>query len=171
MKRSRSRWKKVPGAGAGAGQKRTGSATLIQTYKLVNNIDTDNSELWFERADSSRVTRNNTVRRDLVPKRDRQDFRRNFLSSRVIVTWNSWPEAVRDVPTPVISFKRMYYTGATWEGTVAPAMHIAQHHRATTEQEVRNILIGVLCGSSHKLIPSKDPKEMNADPQLWVSLR
>ena len=123
MKRSRSRWKKVPGAGAGAGQKRTGSATLIQTYKLVNNIDTENSELWFERADSSRVTRNNTVRRDLVPKRDRQDFRRNFLSSRVIVTWNSWPEAVRDVPTPVISFKRMYYTGATWEGTVAPAMH------------------------------------------------
>ena len=28
---------------------------MVQTYKIVNNMDTDNSELWFERADSRRV--------------------------------------------------------------------------------------------------------------------
>ena len=93
---------------------------MVQTYKLVNNMDTDNSELWFERADSRRVTRNNAVRHNLVPKRDQHEFRRNFFSSRVVEHWNRLPEEVRDAPT-VSSFKRLYRRHA--EGTVAPAAH------------------------------------------------
>ena len=82
--------------------------------------ETDNSELWFERADSRRVTRNNAVRHNLVPKRDQHEFRRNFFSSRVVEHWNRLPEEVRDAPT-VSSFKRLYRRHA--EGTVAPAAH------------------------------------------------
>ena len=40
---------------------------MVQTYKLVNHMDTDNSELWFERADSRRVTRNSAVKHNLLP--------------------------------------------------------------------------------------------------------
>ena len=93
---------------------------MVQTYKLVNNMDTDNSELWFERADSRRVMRNNAVRHNLVPKRDQHEFRRNFFSSRVVEHWNRLPEEVRDAPT-VSSFKRLYRRHT--EGTVAPAAH------------------------------------------------
>ena len=84
-------------------------------------MDTDNSDQWFERANNRRATRNNTVRHNLVPKQGRHEFRRNFFSSRVIVTWNSLPEAVRDAPT-VSSFKRQYRRHL--EGTVAPATRI-----------------------------------------------
>ena len=58
-------------------------------------MDADNSDPWFERATSRRVTRNSAVRHNLAPKRGQREFRRNFFSSRVIVTWNSQPEAVR----------------------------------------------------------------------------
>ena len=80
-------------------QARRQEIDMVQTNKLVSNIDTDNSELWFERADSRRVTRNNAVRHNLVPKMDHHEFRRNFFSSRVIDQWNSLPEDVRDAPT------------------------------------------------------------------------
>ena len=91
---------------------------MVQTYKMVNNMDTENSDQWFERANSRRATRNSTVKHNLVPKRGQHEYRRNFFSSRVIVTWNSLPEAIRDAPT-VNSFKRQYRRHL--EGTVAPA--------------------------------------------------
>ena len=49
--------------------------------------------MWFERANSRRVTRNNTVRHNLLP--------------RVIESWNGLTVEVRDAPT-VSSFKRLY---------------------------------------------------------------
>ena len=101
-------------------QARRQEIDMVQTYKLVNKMDTDNSELWFERADSRRVTRNNAVRHNLVPKMYHHEFRRNFFSSRVIEQWNSLPVEVRDAPT-VSSFKRLYRRHV--EGTVAPATH------------------------------------------------
>ena len=64
-------------------------------------------EMWFERADIRRVTRNNAVRHNLVPKRGQHEYRRNFFSLRVIEEWNSLPVTVRDAPT-VSSFKRQY---------------------------------------------------------------
>ena len=102
-------------------QARRTEIDMVQTYKIVNNLDTGNSDQWFERANNRRATRNNTVRHNLVPKQGRHEFRRNFFSSRVIVTWNSLPEAVRDAPT-VSNFKRQYRRHL--EGTVAPAMRI-----------------------------------------------
>ena len=102
-------------------QARRTEIDMVQTYKIVNNLDTDNSDQWFERANNRRATRNNTVRHNLVPKQGRHEFRRNFFSSRVIVTWNSLPEAVRDAPT-VSSFKRLYRRHL--EETVAPATRI-----------------------------------------------
>ena len=80
---------------------------MVQTYKLVNNVDTDNSEMWFERTDIRRVTRNNAVRHNLVPKRGQHEYRRNFFSLRVIKEWNSLPVTVWDAPT-MSSFKRQY---------------------------------------------------------------
>ena len=53
---------------------------MVQTYKIVTGVDTVNSELWFERADSRRTTRNNAVRHNLVPKRSHHECRRNFLA-------------------------------------------------------------------------------------------
>ena len=42
----------------------------------MNNVDTDNkSEQWFERGNIRRVTRNNAVRHNLVPKRGQQEYR------------------------------------------------------------------------------------------------
>ena len=101
-------------------QARRQEIDMVQTYKLVNKMDTDNSELWFERADSRRVTRNNAVRHNLVPKMYHHEFRRNFFSSRVIEQWNSLPVEVRDAPT-VSSFKRLYRRHG--DGPVAPATH------------------------------------------------
>ena len=86
----------------------------------MNNVDTDDSDQWFESANNRRTTKNKVARHNLVPRRSQHEhrYRRNFFSSRVIVTWNSLPEAVRDAPT-VSSFKRQY--GRHLEGTVAPA--------------------------------------------------
>ena len=97
---------------------------MVQTYKLVNNMDMDKSELWFERADSRRVTRNNTgtVKHNLLPKRDQHEYKRNFFSSRVVESWNGLPVEVRDVPT-VSCFKRLYRRHA--ESMVAPATEAA----------------------------------------------
>ena len=57
---------------------------------MVNKMDTgaDNSEQWYKR----RVTRKNTVRRNLVPKSDQHEFRRNFFTVRVISDWNGLPD-------------------------------------------------------------------------------
>ena len=99
-------------------QARRTEIDMVQTYKIVNNLDTGNSDQWFERANNRRATRNNTVRHNLVPKQGQHKFRRNFFSSRVIMTWKSLPKAVRDALT-VSSFKRQYRRHL--EGTVAPA--------------------------------------------------
>ena len=92
---------------------------MVQTYKMVNNVDTDNSEMWFERADIRRVTRNNAVRHNLVPKRGQHEYRRNSFSHRVIEAWNNLPVTVRDAPS-VSSFKRQYRRHL--ETTAVPAM-------------------------------------------------
>ena len=47
----------------------------------MNNVDTDNkSEQWFERGNIRRVTRNNAVRHNLVPKRGQQEYRYRYRS-------------------------------------------------------------------------------------------
>ena len=68
----------------------------------MTGVDEVNSELWFERADSRRTTRNN-----LVPKRSHHEYRRNFFSQRVVETWNLLPAEVREAAT-MSQFKRLY---------------------------------------------------------------
>ena len=49
-------------------QERRTEINMVQTYKIVTGVDTVNRELWFERADSWRTTRNNAVRHNLGAK-------------------------------------------------------------------------------------------------------
>ena len=109
----------------------------------------NDSDQWFESANNRRATRNSAVRHNLVPRRSQHEYRRNFFSSRVIVTWNSLPEAVRDAPT-VSSFKRQYRRHL--EGTVAPATCNTLMETTKTALQSQNILKGVLPGSM-RIIP------------------
>ena len=81
----------------------------------MTGVDEVNSELWFERADSRRTTRNN-----LVPKRSHHEYRRNFFSQRVVETWNLLPAEVREAAT-VSQYKRLYRRHT--QAAVAPATH------------------------------------------------
>ena len=99
-------------------QERRIEIDMVQTFKIVKGIDKVECELWFERADSRRPTRSNTVKHSLVPRRTQHEYRRNFFSSRVVDHWNSLPSEMREART-VSQFKRLYrrYTQAA----VAPA--------------------------------------------------
>ena len=101
-------------------QERRLEIDMVQTYKIVTGVDTVNSELWFERADSRRTTRNNAVRHNLVPKRSHHEYRRNFFSQRVVETWNLLPAEVREAAT-VSQFKRLYRRHT--QAAVAPATY------------------------------------------------
>ena len=99
-------------------QERRNEIDMVQTYKIVMGVDMVNSELWFERADNRRPTRNNVVRHNLVPKNANHEFRRQFFSSRVVDKWNSLPTDVREAKT-VSHFKRLYRRHT--QEAVAPA--------------------------------------------------
>ena len=101
-------------------QERRTEIDMVQNYKIVTGVDTVNSELWFERADSRRTTRNNAVRHNLVPKRSHHEYRRNFFSQRVVETWNLLPAEMREAAT-VSQFKRLCRRHT--QAAVAPATH------------------------------------------------
>ena len=90
---------------------------MIQTYKLLNGIDTEQSEQWFERADARRKTRERCGRDKVIVKRAHHEFRKGFFSCRVAEQWNSLPESLKEAPNPV-SFKRLYRRHHV--GAVAP---------------------------------------------------
>ena len=91
---------------------------MIQTFKIVNNIDMDNGEILFERADTRRPTRNYGGRDNLIVKRSQHEYRKNFFSIRVVGDWNSLPDMLKEAGT-VSCFKRLYRRHIA--GTVAPA--------------------------------------------------
>ena len=95
-------------------QERRTEIDMVEIYKIVKGVDTVNSEPWFERADSRRTTRSNTVRHNLVPKRSHHEYRRNFFSQRVVEKWNLLHSEVREAAT-VNQFKRLYrrHTGSS----------------------------------------------------------
>ena len=97
-------------------QERRNEIDMVQTYKIVMGVDMVNSELWFERADNRRLSRNNVVRHNLVPKKANHEFRRQFFSSRVVDKWNSLPTDVREAKT-VSHFKRLYTVQAPHTGS------------------------------------------------------
>jgi len=91
---------------------------MVQTYKMVNNIDTDNSDTMFQRADTRRPTRDRSGKDNLLLKRSQHEFRKNFFSNRVICEWNALPDKIKEAGS-IGQFKRLYRRHA--EGMVAPS--------------------------------------------------
>jgi len=91
---------------------------MLQTYRIVNGIDTEDSGQWFGRADTRRPTRNTVGKDNLVKKRGQHEFRNNFFSLRVTEEWNGLPDIVKEAST-VQAFKRQYRRHQ--EGIVAPS--------------------------------------------------
>ena len=88
-------------------QARRREIDMTQTFKIVNRIDSDNSEMWFTRADAGRSTRSASGKDNMVQKRCHHEFRRNFFSQRVIGEWNTLPDQVKNAHN-VQCFKRLY---------------------------------------------------------------
>ena len=98
-------------------QNRRREIDMVQTYKIVNRIDSDDPEQWFTRADSRRPTRQGDGKDRLMPVRTQHEYRRNFFSVRVIEEWNNLPDATKEAAN-VGQFKRLY---RRHRGLVAPA--------------------------------------------------
>ena len=78
-------------------QARRKKIDMAQTYRIlriVNNVDTENSEQWFTRMDTKGVTRAAGGRDNLVTHRGMHEFRNNFFSSRVTKEWNGLPDSI-----------------------------------------------------------------------------
>ena len=88
-------------------QARRKEIDMIQTYKIVNKIDSDKPDFWFKRADSRRLTRQGDGKDRLIPVRTQHEFRKNFFSARVITSWNLLPEDIKEARN-VGQFKRLY---------------------------------------------------------------
>ena len=91
---------------------------MVQTYKIVNRIDSDDPEQWFTGADSRRPTRQGDGKDWLMPVRTQHEYRRNFFSVRVIEEWNNLPDATKEAAN-VGQFKRLYWRH---RGLVNPPM-------------------------------------------------
>ena len=105
-------------------QDRRREIDMVQTYKIVNNIDSENSEEWFSRADTRRPTNNTSGRDNLIKKRGQHEYRTNFFSIRVTEDWNELPDNVKSAKSVQI-FKRLYRRHR--EGTVAPTRGAGQN--------------------------------------------
>ena len=88
-------------------QDRRREVDMIQTYKIINGIDTDNSDLWFQREDTRRPTRERAGKDNILVQRSSHEFRRNFFTNRVVAEWNGLPDAVKEARC-VSMFKRLY---------------------------------------------------------------
>ena len=77
-------------------QNRRREIDMVQTYKIVNRIDSDDPEQWFTRADSRRPTRQGDGKDRLMPVRTQHKYRKNFFSVRVIEEWNNLPDATKE---------------------------------------------------------------------------
>ena len=87
---------------------------MIEVFKVVNGIDRVEKEKWFSLVrEEARMTRQNSVvteegreRRAQVLEREHfnLEVRRHFFNVRVVKTWNSLPELVKEA-TNVNCFK------------------------------------------------------------------
>ena len=78
---------------------------LIQTYKIVNQVDDVDPATWFHFSnESQRPTRSNTTieedgsmteRLTLIPQKTNLNLRKKFFSNRVIEPWNKLPDALK----------------------------------------------------------------------------
>ena len=98
-------------------QDRRREIDMTQTFKIVNGMDADSSELWFSRADVGRAIRAASGKDNILPKRSHHEYRRNFFSQRVVEEWNSLPDQVKSARNAQC-FKRLYRRHT--EGIAAP---------------------------------------------------
>ena len=80
---------------------------LIQTFKILKNIDNVSHSVWFKKCSDNfnRVTRISSYPDNLCRmKISKTDIRQNFFSQRVINSWNALPDDIKDLRT-VKTFK------------------------------------------------------------------
>ena len=93
-------------------EERRSRGDMIQTFRIINEVDNVEAETWFtfasererEGATSTRHSRDTTK---LVQGDSKYELRRNFFSQRVPNQWNSLPQATRQQNT-VLGFKAAY---------------------------------------------------------------
>ena len=70
---------------------------LINTFKIVRNVDNVNRNQWFHTVSEqpTRATRQTSCEFNLCRKEWRTDQRRNFYSVRVIDVWNRLPTELK----------------------------------------------------------------------------
>ena len=83
---------------------------MVQTFKILKNIDKVDERIWFTRANdyTERNTRLNNNRDNLIrSKVSRTEVRNKFFSQQVINIWNNLPDHVKTA-TKVEQFKKLY---------------------------------------------------------------
>jgi len=79
---------------------------MIQTYKILRGFDNVDHKTWFSKVNNNN-TRLSSFHLNLQPSRSNHEIRRNFFSQRVVNTWNSLPNYVKDSTNPS-TFKSNY---------------------------------------------------------------
>ena len=84
--------------------KRRVRGDLIETYKILNDLENVNKDLFFHEREYIGLRGHSKM---LKMSRSRLNVRKYFFSNRVIALWNSLPQHVIDAPT-VNCFKNRY---------------------------------------------------------------
>ena len=82
---------------------------MIQTFKIVHEIDRVDRRIWFEFAEDGgeRVTRLSVDPLNIKSKLSNTELRRRLFSNRVVQQWNNLTEEITNVKS-VGSFKSQY---------------------------------------------------------------
>ena len=85
---------------------------MIQTFKILSEIDHVQPETWFTLGNTlvregAAQTRSTTSNNTIMERWANTDIRRNFFSQRVIKPWNNLPDQIKSVSS-VDSFKNAY---------------------------------------------------------------
>ena len=76
---------------------------MIQTYKILRGFDNVDYKTWFTKVNNNN-TRLSSFHLNPQPSRSNHEIRRHFFGQRVVNTWNTLPNYVKDsVPTQVHS--------------------------------------------------------------------
>ena len=77
---------------------------MVQTYKIVRDIDIVDKDKLFTIITDTRTRGHNLHKYKLFKRRSRLNIRKNVLSNKVDDTWNNLPDSVVEAPS-VNSFK------------------------------------------------------------------
>ena len=93
-------------------EERRSRGDMIQTFRIINEVDNVEAETWFTFAservrDGATSTRHSRDTTTLVQRDSKHELRRNIFSQRVPNQWNSLPQATRQQNT-VLGFKAAY---------------------------------------------------------------